>query len=381
MKLSWDGKNIVAGDAQTITALVKGQYGEKKGGKIVLEPEEALYLIDVRGAECTDSEGEILGFNKLAGQFSGKKLLARYLTYKDWRDRGLFIRPEGGEKGGRGRTALQRYMRGTIELEIGKTRGMFFLDDLLCTLDDQENGEKLYREYWLGQMGTYKAAHRGSISKLDIFETLLLVEKKKLLLENCNAKEIKREACRRIDYFEDLNNVYREWRDAGYILKTGFKFGTHFRIYLPGAGPGKGREWTHSKHVLHVFPRKSSLLISEWARAIRVAHSVKKTFILAIPGMGRINKGHVDFALYHRKGQDVETPKTGKPSFLMLSLSEDEYLGGEELAASLKTCSGRGLDLLVAIADRESSVTYYLIKKIELPGSKYEYYEIEWMQP
>jgi len=77
----------------------------------------------------------------------------------------------------------------------------------------------------------------------------------------------------------------------------------------------------------------------------------------------------------------VETPKDGEPSFLMLSLSEDEYLNGEELASALKTCAERGLDLLMAIADRESSVTYYLIKRIELPGSKYEYYEIEWMQP
>jgi tRNA splicing endonuclease len=137
----------------------------------------------------------------------------------------------------------------------------------------------------------------------------------------------------------------------------------------------------HSKHVLHVFPQESGLLISEWARAIRVAHSVKKTFILAIPGKGKKKMGEVDFALFHRKGQGVETPKEGKPAFLMLSLSEDEYLSGGELAASLRTCAERELDLLVAIADRESSVTYYLIKRIELPGSKYEYYEIEWMQP
>ncbi|MBD3389803.1 tRNA-intron lyase [Candidatus Micrarchaeota archaeon] len=381
MKLSWDGKQAVAGDAQTITALVKGQYGEKRKEGIVLEPEEALYLIDVRGAECIDSEGMVIGFNELAGKFSGKKLLARYMTYKDWRDRGLFIKPEKGEKGSKGENSLHRYMRGEIGLEMQTAGGMFFLDDLICTIDDKEAGEKLYQEYWLGQMGTYKAAHRGSISKLDVFETLLLIDKKKLLLENCDAGKIKKVACGRIEYFEDLNNVYREWREAGYVVKTGFKFGTHFRIYPPGAGPGKGREWTHSKHVLHVFPRKSSLLISEWARAIRVAHSVKKTFILAIPGRGKVKKGEVDFALYHRKGQDVESPKTGNPSFLMLSLSEDEYLGGEELAASLRTCLGRGLDLLVAIADRESSVTYYLIKRIELPGSKYEYYEIEWMQP
>jgi len=165
------------------------------------------------------------------------------------------------------------------------------------------------------------------------------------------------------------------------VVKSGFKFGAHFRIYLPGAGPLKGEEWVHSRHVLHVFPRKCKLLISEWARAIRVAHSVKKTFILAIPGKGKTKKGEVDFALYHRKGLSVETPKENDPSYLMLALSEDEYIGGEGLASALKTCEEKGLDLLLGIADRETSVTYYLIRRIKLPGSKYEYYEIEWMQP
>jgi len=40
-----------------------------------------------------------------------------------------------------------------------------------------------------------------------------------------------------------------------------------------------------------------------------------------------------------------------------------------------------GLELLLAICDRETSVTYYQVKRIEVPGSKYEYYEIEWVQP
>ncbi len=381
MELLWDGKEVKTDDAQSITSLVKGCYGENKKGVIFLEPEEALYLMDVRGANCVDSKGKELSFNGLASKFKKKKLLARYLTYKDWRDRGLFIRPEGEEKGRYGRSVSGGYKRGKLVLDVPLFGGVFFKDDLISIVDDVEVGSLLYNEYWLGQMGTYKAAHRGSISKLDVFETLLLLDKGKLELSNVKTKEVFSEAKKRIDYFEDIYNVYSEWREAGYIVKTGFKFGTHFRIYFPGAKPGGGKEWTHSKHVLHVFPRKSSLIISEWARAIRVAHSVKKTFILAIPGKGRVKKGDVDFALYHRKGQGVENPKDGKPSFLMLSLSEDEYLGGEGLASSLKTCAERELDLLLAIADRESSVTYYLIKKIELSGSKYEYYEIEWMQP
>jgi tRNA splicing endonuclease len=165
------------------------------------------------------------------------------------------------------------------------------------------------------------------------------------------------------------------------VIKTGFKFGSHFRVYFPGASPAKEGEWLHSKHVLHVFPRRSKLLISEWARAIRLAHSVKKTFILAVPGKKSKSVRTCDFALYHRKGAECENPRTGEPSFLALALTEDEYLGGVEFAQALGECSERGLELVIAIADRETSVTYYLIKKISLPGSKFDYFEIQWLNP
>lgn len=380
MQIIWDGEGVRAEEAPAVTALLRGCYGENRKGVVHLGAEEALYLMDVRGAECVDSAGRELGFNELAGKFGKKKkLLARYLTYKDWRDRGLFIRGEAEERGKYGRSAPKKYERGKEKPDFPETEGAFFGDDLICVVDGEATGSILYNEYWIGQMGTYKAPHRGSICKLDVFEALLLSGMGKL--KGCDGEEMLSVAKKRIDYFEDIYNVYREWREAGYVVKTGFKFGTHFRVYFPGARPGGGKEWVHSRHVLHVFPEKSGMLISEWARAIRVAHSVKKTFILAIPGKGKKKMGEVDFALYYRKGQGVESPKEGKPAFLMLSLSEDEYLSGEELAASLRACAQRELDLLVAIADRESSVTYYLIKRIELPGSKYEYYEIEWMQP
>ena len=39
------------------------------------------------------------------------------------------------------------------------------------------------------------------------------------------------------------------------------------------------------------------------------------------------------------------------------------------------------MELIVAIADRETSVTYYKVRQIKISGSKNEYYEIDWMQP
>jgi tRNA splicing endonuclease len=65
----------------------------------------------------------------------------------------------------------------------------------------------------------------------------------------------------------------------------------------------------------------------------------------------------------------------------MLSLSEEEYLGGAELSAIISEAKSRKQELIIAIADRETAVTYYKVKRIELQGSDYEYYEIDWLQP
>jgi hypothetical protein len=86
----------------------------------------------------------------------------------------------------------------------------------------------------------------------------------------------------------------------------------------------------HSKHVIHVFPRKAKMLISEWARAIRVAHSVKKTFILAMPGR-RIEiktdpkRPKLDFLLYHRKKGGIDTPKDATPRYLLIGQLRRDY--------------------------------------------------------
>lgn len=388
IRLQLSKKKIFATDPADVTSLQNGFYGYQEVDKRVLSIEEALYVMDIRNGRCFDDDGKERSFSDLASLFiKNKKLLARYLTYKDWRDKGLIARPASEAIGSYGRSIAKKYRGGSIKISDLSVAGLFFPDDLITIIDDEQAGKMLYEKYWLGQFGTYKAAHRGRVSKLDIYETIFLGKKKILHLKNCNLESVIKTARKRIKYFDDIYSVYEDWRNQGYIVKTGFKFGSHFRIYFPGASPvNTAEEWVHSKHVLHVFSRKDKMLISEWARAIRVAHSVKKTFILAIPGKKREvridpKKPRLDFLLYPRKKDGIETPKTGAPQYLMYSLSEDEYLGGEELAEALAECAHYGLEMLMAISDRESSVTYYLIKRIELAGSDYEYYEIEWLQP
>ncbi len=388
LELDRKKRTIAVKEPSDVTSLHNGFYGQMKRGIIYLTPEEALYIMDIRNGRCYDDVGNEYSFNDVASLFlKNKKLLARSLTYKDWRDKGLVLRPLSEAEGNYGRTTLKDYVSSEWKLDAFSFEGLFFPFDLITLLDDEKTGKELYERYWIGQFGTYKAAHRGRISKLDIYETIFLLRQGNLRLRGAKLKDVERFAEKRIKFFEDMYSVYDDWRRRGYVVKTGFKFGTHFRLYFPGASPIRSEdEWMHSKHVIHVFPRKHKLIISEWARAIRVAHSVKKTFILAMPGRkiavkANPKKARLDFLLYHRKGAGIETPKDGTPKYLMYSLTEDEYIGGEELALALAECKGFGLEMMMAIADRESSVTYYLIKEIKLPGSEYEYYEIEWVQP
>lgn len=73
-------------------------------------------------------------------------------------------------------------------------------------------------------------------------------------------------------------SVYSDLRSRGYIVKTGLKFGAHFRVYDRGEKPGEA----HSKYIVHALPEGCKLTPSELARGVRLAHSVRKSILWAI---------------------------------------------------------------------------------------------------
>ena len=356
LELVLHGKDaITATDASTVGVLKRGFYGTPENHSLRLIVEEALYLLDMRNATCRYSNKEI-GFSDLAARFSdSNKFMARYFTYKDWRDRGLTAMSAEQDYTKTRQPQAKDYPASLLRLPKCKLHGNLFKNDLVTVLDDAKDGRMLYEKFWIGQYGSYKAADRGSLSKLDVFETMLLMDKGILTLQNATRAELVKLATERREDFMSLYEVYRDWREKGYVVKTGFKFGTHFRVYFPGARPmeaGKGQ--MHSEHVIQVFPKGSKLLISEWARAIRVAHSVRKTLILAMPGKTGLGKQSIDFVLYHRHGGEADVPGRNPPKFVMLSLSEEEYIGGQEFAKAIEESKKMGLELLLAMNLLES---------------------------
>lgn len=72
--------------------------------------------------------------------------------------------------------------------------------------------------------------------------------------------------------------VYKNIRDRGFIIKTGFKFGSHFRVYSRGDKPGKG----HAIWLIHCVPEEYIAEFPVISRAVRLAQNVRKKMIYAV---------------------------------------------------------------------------------------------------
>ncbi len=83
-------------------------------------------------------------------------------------------------------------------------------------------------------------------------------------------------AASRQHHFTRTLPVYNDLRERGVVAKSGFKFGTHLRGYEgdPDAG--------HAAWLIHCARSNDTLHWSEISRAVRLAHGVRKHFLLAI---------------------------------------------------------------------------------------------------
>jgi tRNA-intron endonuclease len=73
--------------------------------------------------------------------------------------------------------------------------------------------------------------------------------------------------------------VYENLRDRGLIPKTGFKFGSHFRVYQDFKSVDK---LPHSAYLVHSIPEDYEFTLPLMSRAVRLANSVRKRMIYAV---------------------------------------------------------------------------------------------------
>ena len=124
---------------------------------------------------------------------------------------------------------------------------------------------------------------------LDLMEGLYLLENKIISISKSKQKvsvEQMTDICKKEYHdFDKKYLVYKNFRDKKYIINPGIKFGCDFAVYEKGPGID------HAPFLIQVYNRNEPITSTGIVLAGRLATSVKKQFILAIPK----GKDNVDF--------------------------------------------------------------------------------------
>ncbi len=124
---------------------------------------------------------------------------------------------------------------------------------------------------------------------LDLIEGLYLLENKKITITKSKQKlniDQMIDVCKQEYHdFDKKYLVYKNFRDKGYIINPGIKFGCDFAVYEKGPGID------HAPYLIQVYNRNESISSTGIVLAGRLASTVRKQFILAIPK----GKDKVDF--------------------------------------------------------------------------------------
>lgn len=332
----FDGKNVIIDDGAEASQIYnKGYFGlPQKGGGLQLDIIEAIYLVEA-GKLNVRKGRSALGIEKLfrIGNDMLDGFEIKYLVYRDMRQRGYVVKagadpldfralPRGGAPGKtpskywilaiseRSLFALDEvvkvvkkvvkvkktlllavvdeesdltYYKAKVVKPHGKvaTKADFhiadalFLEDRVMVLDGQQ-AQMLHSIEFFGkpigdhlQLSLLETAHllnRGLI-KLKSAET---GRKMSLASFMKTAEKVQPDFQLRLKIYDDL-------KARGVLVKTGFKYGSHFRAYEGDPDDH------HARYLVHAFPPGFTGMWAEVSRAVRLAHGVKKDILLARP--------------------------------------------------------------------------------------------------
>ena len=164
----------------------------------------------------------------------------------------------------------------TIKRKPAAKKANALLDEDRSIILDEADASRLWNKGCFGEL------KRGQL-ELSLIETLFLMEIKKIGAKDASGKGVGFESlfkgcCQKYESFVPLYDVYKDLRERGYIVKTGFKFGAHFRLYERGTRPGEG----HAKFLAHVLPEEHPFSLHDLSRSVRLSHSVRKKIWYAV---------------------------------------------------------------------------------------------------
>jgi tRNA-intron endonuclease len=319
---------------QEAVAELYGQsyFGRPLSKGLELSLVEAVYLLD-RSKIKVLNEGKELDFQSLFEISSSleKGFEFRYVVYKDLRERGYYVQPGRPDfrvypRGGHpGKSAAEYYvlvisertplplnsvlepvclagqMRKKLMLAIvdeesditfyearekslsgqmkeDKATGMATLLEDRVVLWDERTATLLHEQGFYGQLV-------GGRLQLSLVESAYLLEQGQLQLAdrlgyNLELEDFKERARKIEEDFDFKYLAYKDLRSRALVVKTGFKFGSHFRVYKQVLGTTK---IPHSEYLVHVVPSDHVFHLQALSRSVRLAHSVRKQMLFAYP--------------------------------------------------------------------------------------------------
>jgi tRNA-intron endonuclease len=119
---------------------------------------------------------------------------------------------------------------------------------------------------------------------LDLMEGLYLGEKDRITIRDVEKRKVglrklRQKARQLYEEFDEKYAVYRDLRDSGLIVTPGIKFGCDFAVYKYGPGV------EHAPYMVSVKKAESEITATEIVKAGRLATTVRKRFIIAVPDL------------------------------------------------------------------------------------------------
>jgi tRNA-intron endonuclease len=168
------------------------------------------------------------------------------------------------------------------------------IDNFLIVWNPQE-GSYLYKTAYYGKpvgIPKPKIPEFDVPLILDLMEGLYLAETGQIeIIENkkpVSLKTLREKAMQLYVEFEDKYTVYHDMRTNNLIVTPGIKFGCDFAVYKYGPGV------EHAPYMISVKPQGSTISATEIVKAGRLATTVRKRFIIAVPDKKDKNNNEKD---------------------------------------------------------------------------------------
>jgi tRNA-intron endonuclease len=172
-----------------------------------------------------------------------------------------------------------------------------FIENFLVVWDTA-HGSELYKMGYYGKplgIAKPKIPEFNAPLILDLMEGLYLAEKGTTTVyegaekKKVNIKKLRQRAKQLYEDFDEKFAVYHDLRDSGLIVTPGIKFGCDFAVYKHGPGV------EHAPFMVSVKSAKSEITATEIVKAGRLATTVRKRFIIAVPD---IEKARIRYLMF-----------------------------------------------------------------------------------